>query len=602
MYRCLLAMFFVFTLRAAMTPEAYAMEKEPSAHSTYATLERHKTRSLFPELAHADPEAIRQTPRGKELYEWARQDPGDIPTLTYSLYRVYKRTGSRDAFQNVYFARRDRLSQAAFTEWFEPSDAHLDRLCDLIWAICEETTWVLPAHEGPAWNVDLFNAETGALLADIALLIGDRIPEEVRERMRSEVDTRIFANFLAHYNSDIHWWHRGMNNWTGVCSGSIGQAALVFEKDPKRQAEILSIVIGELNRYIDNGFESDGGCLEGVNYWAYGLLHFVAFSQMLSARTEGEIDLLLNPKMEEIARYPIAISLGGRNYASFADSRSSIALDPSVATALASKTGVTELLALSGAGGRGWSNFRALLWRDDSLPKSAQLQDVILPASGVCRIVGDASGAPIVLVVKAGHNAESHNHNDVGSFIVSAGDETYLCDPGSGLYQRSYFDEHRYECLFTRSYGHSVPLIDGKEQPEGKEYCGTMVSAGDKSICIDFAAAYSVPKLKKATRTLTMSADGTITFLDVFDSDAPGVSIEEAFMTWQSVKVDGAVARIESPTGCLVLEASDGLFEVKSFEEECQANKKEGVLSRIALGFPAAPKRTVHIAMRFEAK
>ncbi|HOE66960.1 MAG TPA: heparinase II/III family protein [Candidatus Hydrogenedentes bacterium] len=578
------------------------MEKEPSAHSTYTTLERHKTRSLFPELAQASPEAIRQTPRGKDLYEWAQQDPGDTPPLTYTLYRIYKRTGDRDAFQRAYFGRRDRLERASFWEWFEPSDAHLDRVCDLIWAICEETTWVLPAHEGPSWNIDLFNAETGALLADISLLLGDRIPEEVRERMRFEVDKRIFTNYLAHYDSDIHWWHRGINNWTGVCSGSIGQAALVFEKDPKRQAEILSIVIGELNRYIDNGFESDGGCLEGVGYWGYGLLHLVAFSQMLSVRTEGEIDLLLNPKMEKIARYPLAMSLGGRNYASFADSRSSIILDPSVAAALASKTGVKELLPLAGTVVRGWSNFRGLLWWDGSLPKSAQLEDVMLPASGLCRIVGDAEGAPIVLVVKAGHNAESHNHNDVGSFIVSAGGETYLCDPGTGLYQRSYFDEHRYENIFTRSFGHSVPLIDGKEQSDGKERCGAMTSAGDKSVRIDFAAPYQVKELKEATRTMTMNDDGTITFLDSFDITEPGVSIEEAFMTWQSVKVDGAVARIESPTGCLALEASDGVFAVKSFEEECRANKKEGVLSRIALGFPAAPKRTVHITMRFEAK
>jgi hypothetical protein len=553
----------------------------------------HRTAHPFPELDQADPREILESPRGKTLYEWATSVPDETPSLTYTDFRLFKSTGDRDIFQNKYFSRREYLARAAVAAWLEPENpAHLTRVNDLIWSICEESTWVLPAHEGPEWNIDLFNAETASHLAYVVMLLGDRLPEEVQERVYREVDRRVFTNYLERFQEDVHWWYRGDGNWSGVCAGSIGEAALLLEKDPARQAEMLAIVLGTLDRYIENGFEDDGGCLEGVGYWGYGLLHLVSFSKMLEAKTGGELDLLAHPKLKLIARYPISVAMGNGVVASFADSGETSVLAPCVAAPLADKTGVKELLTMTEAqdSWRLSATLGNLLWWDGEQPGAAELTDVFMPDSGISRLVGSASGERIVLVAKAGHNDEPHNHNDVGSFVVSAGGTVFLCDPGSGLYQRSYFDTHRYESIFTRSYGHSVPYIGGQEQPLGREYHGTMEKKGEKTLQVDFTKAYDIEPLTSASRTFTLNDDDSITLTDAFAFLGDGLEVQEAFMTWHEVEIDGNVARVRAENGTLELSADTGAFAVESFEEECQANKKNRILKRISLTCPASPR------------
>ena len=100
----------------------------------------------------------------------------------------------------------------------------IDPIHDLLWTICEETSWVLPAHEeqGPDfWElhpspravrpcgahtaltrepdaIDLFAAETGASLAETVYLVGDQLAPEVVQRVRQEVERRIFKPYLAY--------------------------------------------------------------------------------------------------------------------------------------------------------------------------------------------------------------------------------------------------------------------------------------------------------------------------------------------------------------------------------------------------------------------
>ncbi len=51
---------------------------------------------------------------------------------------------------------------------------------------------------------------------------------------------------------------------------------------------------------------------------------------------------------------------------------------------------------------------------------------ICLPAAG--------TPAPLAVALKGGHNAEHHNHNDVGSFVVALGKSTPLADPGGEVY------------------------------------------------------------------------------------------------------------------------------------------------------------------------
>jgi hypothetical protein len=50
-----------------------------------------------------------------------------------------------------------------------------------------------------------------------------------------------------------------------------------------------------------------------------------------------------------------------------------------------------------------------------------------------------------------------------------------LTDPGRGRYSKAYFGPERYENLMASSRGHSVPVVDGLEQAEGREHSASVL-------------------------------------------------------------------------------------------------------------------------------
>lgn len=549
--------------------------------------------SLLPELKEASAGALAASPVGEVLLGWGKEalQEGALPGTTYTLYRQFKRTGERSSFQRPYSQKRRLLTQEVVNWWLGGDVTRLDRINDLIWSICEESSWVLPAHEKNEVFIDLADAETSANLAHVVALMGDALPEDVSERVRHEVRRRIFDNYLE--NGRGYWWNVGRNNWTGVCAGCVGQAFLLLEPDVDRQARGLALVVEQLGRFIEYAFESDGGCLEGIGYWNYGLIHYVEFAEMLRARTAGRIDLLAQDKLKAIAQYPLAVWLGGRTFVSFSDAHETADVVPFLGARLARRTGVQDLLQLAGDPVEGSLGgvLRNLLWWDGRIPEPGLVADVLLPVSGVARIVAPGDGKRLVLAAKAGHNAEPHNHNDVGSYVVCVDDEVLLCDPGPGLYSRDYFSAQRYENPFANSYGHSVPRIGGALQAGGGDRRGVMERTGDKSIKVEFAKAYDIPQLRGASRAFIV-APGVIRMTDQFAFDAPGLTVEEAFMTWKPVEVDGPIARIKGEKATLEIVAEQGTFAAELLEDACKANSKPTTLTRLKIEYPAAAVQT----------
>ncbi|MFD0474686.1 hypothetical protein ACFQ0B_45430 [Nonomuraea thailandensis] len=147
----------------------------------------------------------------REEAERARATPA--PELTDALWRSFAETGDRLAYERAYFDRRRRLAALALDAHLDAlpgaplytrPGAHLDTrlavragpaLDGLLWSVCEERTWVLPAHE-PGDRpldtfVDLFAAETAHTLAEIVALLPDHLDPAVRDRVRVEVDRRV---------------------------------------------------------------------------------------------------------------------------------------------------------------------------------------------------------------------------------------------------------------------------------------------------------------------------------------------------------------------------------------------------------------------------
>jgi len=565
-------------------------------------LDAHCEEAPIPELTEADPAARAQTATGRALLEWGRQaaEQNGIPETTYTLYRRFRLAGERRPYEAPYFAKRTLLTQEVTAAWLGQDKDRTDRISDLLWSVCEETSWVLPAHERGPETIDLFAAETGCDLALIVTVLGERLPEEIRNRVREEVKGRILDRYLEYGRE--YWWNGGSNNWTGVCAGSVGQTFLLLEDDLDRQAEALALVIEQLDRFIERGFEEDGGCLEGIGYWNYGLSQCLGCAEMLCARTGGAIDLLKWDKLAGIARYPLAVYLGNGRYASFSDAHEDASVRPYIAARLAKRTGAAGLLGLIGSptDWRFATVLRNLLWWDGERREAPALEDIFLPVSGLARLTGEADGKVLALMIKAGHNSEPHNQNDVGSFVLSVDGTVYLCDPGPGLYSKDYFGPKRYDNVFANSYGHSVPLIGGTQQSPGAKYRGDMEKLGDKSVRVRFEGAYKLPALKEAARHVTVQ-EGAVVLKDTFQFDGDGLEVHEAFVTWLPVEVADGVARVASDHGTLEIRAEEGAFVAERLEQACKANRKSGVLTRLAVTYPPTRERATRFTMVFHA-
>lgn len=554
---------------------------------------------LLPGLPKACPLDLKGTSIARAILEEAQSDSKEIPVATYTQYRAFRQSGDREPYQTPYFEKRDLLARAVLAAWLQGDSASVDFINDLIWNICEETNWVIPAHENVG-EIDLFAAETAATLAFTEHLIGPSLPDEIRGRLREEVRRRIIEPYLDHGSE--FWWNNGANNWTGVCAGSVGQVLLILESDLERQARGLALVVDQLNRFVDRAFEEDGASTEGIGYWNYGLAHFVIVAEMLRVRTGGTVDLLAGEKIRKIAAYPAAIAIGRHAFASFSDSREEASVLPFIAAKLAERAGHAELLAQVSdkphLGRLGWVLCN-LIWYGDRPGREPVFEDAILPKAGVARRVGKIGEKPVILVAKAGNNAEQHNQNDVGSFVLRVSETTFLCDPGAGLYSAAYFSSKRYENIFAASYGHSVPRIGGQQQKPGAQYRGTLDVADDGALRIEFHEAYGIPQLTRLLRTIRVEKNGEVTLTDEFRFTGDGHEVEEAFITWHDVRVSGPVAHVISDKGLLELRADSGVFSAERLEEACKANKKKDVLTRLSVSYPPASARTLRFIFAY---
>jgi hypothetical protein len=207
-------------------------------------------------------------------------------------------------------------------------------------------------------------------------------------------------------------------------------------------------------------------------------------------------------------------------------------------------------------------------------------------------MVGEANGRPVVLAVTAGHNDGHHSHVDIGSFVYHIDGESLIPDAGRGKYSKEYFRQTRYENIFVNAYAHNIPRIGGQMQqpgPEfggGQQFHGTIVERGEKEgvkfVIVDFHRAYDLPDLTLARRILTLDAStGEASIHDEFAFAGAPMPIEEAFVTWDDVTVQGDTASIHGQNTAIELCAPGSSFEVEVLEEQSRANERAGTLKRI---------------------
>ncbi len=483
------------------------------------------------------------------LEETAAQHRGTpIPVLPYSSFKLFYETGNRTKFEGDpvtgYFPRRGRMAAFALTSWLYGKEEDIHELEDVLWAVCDEYTWSLPAHlkrgegenafidklEPGDYMVDLFASETADALSEIVFLVGDKLAPIVKKRIAYLVEERVFRQVIT----DTYGWMSTKGNWAAVCAGSVGMAAIRAIDDDAHLAEVLERILPAFDTFLQS-FSADGACLEGIGYWDYGFSYFVSFADLLLQRTKGELDLFEEPIVAKIAAFQQKCFFKGGRTVSFSDGGSHGVYHPGLASYLSRKY---EDVVLPPACAMGdfnvdrcyrWSNnLRDLLWTEDTSN---------IPEVYGCYPLPDAqwyicSGAhDIGVAAKAGHNAEPHNQNDVGSFLLFKNGEELFCDPGAGEYTRQYFSDIRYTIFVAGSQGHSVPMIDGNTQKPGREYAAADVELDETGISMNMAGAYDLPYMPALKRDVRFDkATGTTTATDTYTLTGEH-DVHERFMT-----------------------------------------------------------------------
>ena len=103
------------------------------------------------------------------------------------------------------------------------------------------------------------------------------------------------------------------------------------------------------------------------------------------------------------------------------------------------------------------------------------------------------NGSGWFLAAKGGYNNESHNHNDIGTFILYVNDEPVFVDAGVGTYTRKTFSHERYTIWSMQSSWHNLPEINGCAQIFGDEFraSGTRCDIRRRMFSTDISGAYS---------------------------------------------------------------------------------------------------------------
>ena len=529
-----------------------------------------------------------------------------IPELTDALFLDFSKTGNRTRCQRVLSQRHGRVTELVLAECIENRGRFLPAIEEAIRAVCAEKTWVLPAHDrslanfqGKTIEIDLVAAATSWNLATADYWLGGRLGDPTRKLIRDELERRAFQPFAGSVATGKPrlWWLTTTNNWNSVCLAGVTGAALAQIESPNRRA-FFAAAAESYVRNLMKGFTDDGYCSEGLGYWNYGFGHYALLAETLGQATGGRANLFAEPKVSRVARFGPRMEVLPGVYPAFADctvgSRPSVRLTAFLSRRLGLGMADVEREGLLLAQPPTGSLFQVGIYAfNNSATRGAPAPiEAYRPAlhdwfdkAGVliARPAPDRTNA-LGVALKGGHNAEHHNHNDVGSFVVALAGKTPIVDPGAETYTARTFSSRRYESGVLNSIGHSVPMVAGTPQITGRGASGAVVMAEltDQTVrlTLDIASAYRVEQLETLERAFVFSriGRGSLSITDRVEFDSPqrfGTALI-TFDPWRQTtpnrleigQGEGAVA-VEIDAGGEALE-----IEAERIEEDVRGGRK----------------------------
>ncbi len=465
----------------------------------------------------------------------------EVPALPASLYREFFKNGNRVNFESPYFERRNMAIYYAAAEYIEGKGRFTDKMIDAVWAIMEESTWIIPAHLynspiygeatlGPVFSeealhgIDLFSAATAGTLATVYFLCKDILNKEepiIARKIVYTVRERCITNFLQ----QEFWWSgrfgNRVNNWCPWILSNILFATAIIENDNYIREQVVS----KSMQYLDNFFNSyhpDGGCDEGPAYWSAAGASMFDCLELIEEMTGGKITVYDSPLVKNIGDYIYKVNINSNRYVNFADCAPKTNPLPSMLVRYGQKTGSEFLEAFGRRQAKEQVDFlydKSQAYRslkcifgekleagDCPMPLKTWLPDLqLMTARETCE-----PSQGFFIAAKGGTNDEMHNHNDIGNYMVYYNGEPVIIDTGVGVYTKQTFSPDRYKLWFMQSSYHNLPSFDGVEQSNGAQYISENVvyNEDENKLTLGLTKAYHKDAgIVNYTREISLNGD-----------------------------------------------------------------------------------------------
>lgn len=492
-------------------------------------------------------------------------------------YLEFDRSGSRRIMEDPFNSNNSALADLVLAELAEGKGRFMDQIANGVWHSCEMTSWVLSAHIGREQNektalpsfkeniIDLTSGDLGAFLSWTYYFLKDELSAVqplVSERLRKNLQDRILDPYM---NRNNFWWQAFnatpqtmVNNWNPWCNSDVLTSFLLLENDPEKLATAVYRTMTSVDKFI-NYYHSDGACEEGPSYWGHAPGKLYDYLQLLYYSTGGKVSIFDQPIIKNMGEYIAKSYVGNGWVVNFADASAKGGGEPGMIFRYGKAVGSQEMQQFAAylferdgkvnhfnAGRDLFRTFENLKYQNELekvKPATSQATSTWYPETEFC-YMRNSNG--FFLAAKGGYNAESHNHNDMGSFSLYLNETPMIIDAGVGTYTRQTFSSERYTIWTMQSNYHNLPLINGFPESPGAEYRSRNVKfdSAKSTFSLDLAGAYPAEAaVEKWQRTYQLSQKSGLSIQDDFKLKQTSKPNQLNFLTWgkPDVSVPGIV-------------------------------------------------------------
>lgn len=460
------------------------------------------------------------------------------PVVKATEYLEIIRSGERN--QDAYAAPRAALMALVMGELTEGKGRFIDQIVNGVWYYSEQTWWGWSAHltaqkaphglpDADEPVIDLGVGEITNILSWTWFLFKDefdKIHPLIAKRLKDEIMKKAV---IPYYERNDFWWQgldgsRDVNNWNPWTNHNMLTAILILEDDQAIKIKGVEKVVKSLDQFI-NVYPNDGGCDEGPSYWGRAGASLYQCLDLLKRATNGKFDVYDNQLVKNMGSYIYKAYIEYPYFINFADADATTGGRPQIIYSYGKDINdpVMQKFGAFLAKKQNWGKeapdgkvdeqiMQLLhLFEIEKAPaEDALIFDFWLPETQVAGArdkAGTSEG--FFFAAKGGHNAESHNHNDLGSCVLYINGKPCLVDVGRETYTAKTFSSRRYEIWTMQSQYHNLPKINGVDQHEGREFVATnstFVADAKKAVfSTDIAKAYpETANVNKWIRSYTL--------------------------------------------------------------------------------------------------